>query len=240
MAMMAYPWIRAVIASILLLHAVRANLAPSYPEPGTVWTAGKEYKILWEDDGTKPRMDKAWKNFRIDLMTGDNMKQILVTHVASNVSAENGRSSFDWKAPHVMPPAAVYFFTFTNEQGDNAWTTRFAIVGDDGKLEEPEHPLQPSGEKIPWGIGKLAPSAKKQVTQDNAAVASSQQATSAAVSTGSPEPSNALSPSITHEKADAGGDLTPTRESSAVLASSAAFWQSAAAIALLIMMTMHY
>lgn len=36
-----------------------------------------------------------------------------------------------------------------------AWTTRFGITGEDGKLEKPEHSVQPDGAKIPWGVGKL-------------------------------------------------------------------------------------
>jgi hypothetical protein len=39
-----------------------------------------------------------------------------------------------------------------------AWTTRFGITGEDGKLEKPENAIQPDGTKIPWGVGKLAAS----------------------------------------------------------------------------------
>jgi hypothetical protein len=34
-----------------------------------------------------------------------------------------------------------------SDKGDNAWTTRFAITGADGKLSKPEHSTQPDGKK---------------------------------------------------------------------------------------------
>lgn len=28
---------------------VQATMAPTYPQPGTVWTAGKQYTITWSE-----------------------------------------------------------------------------------------------------------------------------------------------------------------------------------------------
>lgn len=33
-----------------LASSVSAVIAPTYPSPGTVWTAGKEYTITWSMD----------------------------------------------------------------------------------------------------------------------------------------------------------------------------------------------
>ncbi|KAG2223492.1 hypothetical protein INT45_001240, partial [Circinella minor] len=144
------------LSLIALSHLTNASLAPSYPEPGTKWTVGKEYDITWEDDGLTPAMQNGWKNFKIDLMTGDNMDQKFLTNVASNLSAATGSTSFKYTVPNVSPYSSIYFFMFTNEDGENAWTTRFAIVGEDNKEEAPANQMQPTGEKIPWGVGKLA------------------------------------------------------------------------------------
>ncbi|KAI9499669.1 hypothetical protein BDB00DRAFT_12032 [Zychaea mexicana] len=185
--------------SIALSHLANAALAPSYPEPGTVWTVGQEYDITWEDDGAKPSMKKGWKNFKIDLMTGDNMDQIFLTNVASNLSAAAGPPSFKYKAPSVEPYSPIYFFMFTNEDGENAWTTRFAIVGEDGKQEPPTNLKQPSGEKIPWGVGKLA--VKAVSVDDNAS--------------SSTEPANSM---LTEPAAAAAAAIPPTDDTSSTSA----------------------
>ncbi|KAI9302890.1 hypothetical protein BJ944DRAFT_269236 [Cunninghamella echinulata] len=147
-----------IIAATALLASsaiVDANMAPSYPSPGTVWKAGQQYEILWGDDGQSPNMATGWKNFKIDFMTGDNIQQVFITNVASNLDATKA-TKFAWTAPEVAPYSAVYFFKFTNTAGDSAWTTRFGITGADGQLVAPEHATQPGGEKIPWGVGALA------------------------------------------------------------------------------------
>ncbi|GAN05381.1 hypothetical protein MAM1_0089d04851 [Mucor ambiguus] len=101
-------------------------------------------------------MEKAWNKFKIDFMTGDNNSQKFLKNVArvGDLDAKSVKT-FNWTAPEVEPHAAVYFLMFTNEKGQNAWTTRFGITGPDGKLVKPEHAVQPDGAKIPWGVGKL-------------------------------------------------------------------------------------
>ncbi|CAO3609369.1 unnamed protein product [Cunninghamella blakesleeana] len=146
-----------VSATALLASSaiVNANMAPSYPSPGIVWQSGKQYDILWGDDGTAPNMNQGWTDFKIDFMTGDNLQQKFITNVASNLDATKV-TKYTWTAPEVNPNSAIYFFMFTNSKGESAWTTRFGISGADGKLTEPEHATQANGDKIPWGIGALA------------------------------------------------------------------------------------
>ncbi|KAI8333719.1 hypothetical protein BC941DRAFT_336525, partial [Chlamydoabsidia padenii] len=141
----------AVMMMSMMVLVVKANMSPSNPEPGTVWTAGKEYEITW--DNTEPTINATWKNFRIDLMTGEDNDQVLLTNIAENVRGDEMK--YNYTAPQVDPPAPIYFLMFTNEDGEFAWSTRFAIVGQDGKQQVPEQAVQPTGEKIPWGVGKL-------------------------------------------------------------------------------------
>ncbi|KAI8339427.1 hypothetical protein BC941DRAFT_420460 [Chlamydoabsidia padenii] len=145
-----------ILLMILLVMTANANMSPSYPEPGTVWTSGKEYEITWEEDNAEPTMNATWKNFRIDLMTGEDMDQTLLTNIAENVKGESLK--YKYTVPEVTPHAPIYFLMFTSDDGEFAWSTRFAIVSEDGKQQVPEHSSQPSGEKIPWGVGKLTSS----------------------------------------------------------------------------------
>ncbi|CDH50534.1 hypothetical protein RO3G_01770 [Lichtheimia corymbifera JMRC:FSU:9682] len=199
----------ALLSIVGLWQVAVCEFSPSVPEPGTVWQAGKEYDIIWEEDGTKPLMEKNWRNFKIDLMTGDDMDQKFLSNVASNLSTANGATSFKWKAPDVSPHSPIYFLMFTNEHGENAWTTRFAIVGEDGKQETPEHAEQPSGEKIPWGVGKLAKIEAANVNSQSASQAqSSSQSASATAPPGlkiqtASQKSSASSPSASSSNTSA-------------------------------------
>ncbi|ORY91186.1 hypothetical protein BCR43DRAFT_498666 [Syncephalastrum racemosum] len=201
--------------SAWFLQTAHANMAPSYPEPGTVWTAGKEYEILWEDDGVKPDM-KKWKNFKIDLMTGDNNDQKFLTNIASNITSPKPMS-LKYTAPDVEPHAPIYFLMFTNEDGESAWTTRFAIVGTDGKQEQPAHATQPQGEKIPWGVGKLLSSGD--VVDNTVSVA-------AASASSVPSSVAEINTAASEHSTEASSSSSPTSSSSATAST-----QSAASLA---------
>ncbi|CAO3591393.1 unnamed protein product [Absidia cylindrospora] len=153
-----------------MVMVVKANMSPSYPEPGSVWTAGKEYEITWEEDNTEPTINATWKNFRIDLMSGEDLDQEKLTTIAENVKGDALKHKYT--VPEVAPHAPIYFLMFTSDNGEYAWSSRFAIVGQDGKQEVPENSVQPTGEKIPWGVGKL-------VTGDAAASLASSPSSSA-------------------------------------------------------------
>ncbi|KAI8085139.1 Ser-Thr-rich glycosyl-phosphatidyl-inositol-anchored membrane family-domain-containing protein [Halteromyces radiatus] len=162
----------------MMTMMVNANMSPSNPEPGTVWTVGKEYEITWEEDNTEPPMNATWKTFRIDLMTGEDNDQVLLTTIAENV--KGNAMTYKYTAPDVTPHAPIYFLMFTNESGENAWSSRFAIVGQDGKQEVPEKSVQPNGEKIPWGVGKLVAGNVAGAAVSSAADTSSAAATASA------------------------------------------------------------
>ncbi|KAI7880611.1 hypothetical protein K492DRAFT_216544 [Lichtheimia hyalospora FSU 10163] len=161
-----------------LASSVSAVIAPSYPSPGTVWTAGKEYTITW--------------NF----MTGDNLNQTVLKNVASNLDATK-IESYKWTAPQVDPYSAVYFFMFTNDKGESAWTTRFGIVAKDGDSLVPEaEKTQPDGSNIPWGNGQLAGDGSSSTNSSAAASSSAAPASSdAASSSAAPASSSAASAS---------------------------------------------
>ncbi|KAI8639395.1 hypothetical protein BD408DRAFT_446055 [Parasitella parasitica] len=180
-------------------------MAPNYPEPGTIWKSGQSYDITWFNDKQSPPMEKNWRKFKIDFMTGDNNSQKFLKNVARDLDASTIKS-FNWTAPEVEPHAAVYFLMFTNEKGQNAWTTRFGIAGPDGKLVKPENAIQPDGAKIPWGVGKLVgePAANTTSTTTasysmNSAMASAAENNAAVVIAVSTEPSsssNIILPSV--------------------------------------------
>ncbi|KAI8340094.1 hypothetical protein BC941DRAFT_240279 [Chlamydoabsidia padenii] len=175
-----------------------ASMAPSYPSPGTVWKSGQQYDILWADDGASPSIASGWKDFKIDFMTGDNNQQVFLSNVASNLDGTK-ITKYTWTAPEVKPNAAIYFFMFTNGAGQSAWTTRFGITGADGQLATPEHATQPTGEKIPWGVGALASGGS-----------------SVAANSTSPAPSSSAPVSV----ANAAATVSPSSDASAAAATT--------------------
>ncbi|KAH8550373.1 hypothetical protein BGW37DRAFT_499068 [Umbelopsis sp. PMI_123] len=157
--MVSYTLISTVFAAIAT--AVSANMAPSEPAPGTIWTIGQSYAIQWADDGTSPSIATDWKKFKIDFMTGDNTNQIFLENVATGLDG-TAATSYNWTCPNVDVHSAIYFFMFTSltNATDMAWTTRFAIVGTDGVQSTPANAAQPdgstlNGQPIPWGVGHL-------------------------------------------------------------------------------------
>jgi len=161
--MVSYTLISTVFAAIAT--AVSANMAPSEPAPGTIWTIGQPGLIQWADDSTSPPLATDWKKFKIDFMTGDNANQILLTNVATGLDG-TAATTYNWTCPDVDTHSAIYFFMFTSltKPTDVAWTTRFAIVGADGVQSTPANAAQPDGstldgKAIPWGVGHLVNSA---------------------------------------------------------------------------------
>ncbi|KAJ8658127.1 hypothetical protein O0I10_006134 [Lichtheimia ornata] len=197
-----------------LASSVSAVIAPSYPSPGTVWTAGKEYTITWKDDGQKPDLATAWTNFKIDFMTGDNLNQTVLTNVASDLDATK-ISSYKWTAPQVDPYSAVYFFMFTNDKGDSAWTTRFGIVAKDGDSLVPEsEKTQPDGSDIPWGNGQLAGDASSSNNSSDAASSSAAPASSSVAASSSAAPASSSAASESASSSSSSGATESSSSSS--------------------------
>ncbi|ORZ23377.1 hypothetical protein BCR42DRAFT_487360 [Absidia repens] len=188
----------------MMVMVVKANMSPSYPEPGSVWTTGKEYEITWEEDNAEPTINSTWKNFRIDLMTGEDLDQQLLTNIAENVKGD--AMKYKYTAPEVAPHAPIYFLMFTSDNGENAWSSRFSIVSQDGKQEVPENSAQPNGEKIPWGTGKLvtdALSASSSSSEGSAEVVDKSNASASPAIAAPSAPANQGSKSINTASASA-------------------------------------
>jgi hypothetical protein len=47
-----------------------------------------------------------------------------------------------------------------------AWSTRFAIAGEDGNVTPAENTALPDGKAIPWGVGKLVGESIKDASDD--------------------------------------------------------------------------
>ncbi|KAG1051258.1 hypothetical protein G6F43_006521 [Rhizopus delemar] len=164
------------ITAALLSALAEAAVSPTYPQPGTVQIQGQSYDITWTFDGKN-----ASETYQIDFMTGSNDNQKVLSTVAKGVSANLLKYSFT--APEVSPNSAIYFFMFTGSNGDQAWTTRFGIAANAGASLTPEpESTQPNGDKIPWGIGKLASSSSNSTSATSSAIVASASAASSAIS----------------------------------------------------------
>jgi hypothetical protein len=54
--------------ALLATRLVAANVLPSEPSPGTVWTPGQEHTIEWSVDSSAPTVNEDWTNFTIGNM----------------------------------------------------------------------------------------------------------------------------------------------------------------------------
>ncbi|GAB5592548.1 hypothetical protein Unana1_07448 [Umbelopsis nana] len=219
--------------ALLATRLVAANVLPSEPSPGTVWTPGKEHTIEWSVDSSAPTVNEDWTNFTIDFMTGDNNKQVKLTTVATGVDARTA-DNYKWKVPFVDIPAPIYFFMFTSNSGKHfEWTTRFTITGLDGSTVEAPHKdsaefenkLRTDGsQRIPWGIGKIL----NDTVEVNAAKAPSQASASASVDLGGhyssilvenqtyepPKPSEILNGALSKQQQQQSTSMAPSINSS--------------------------
>lgn len=57
--------IHSIVAALLTARVAMANVLPSEPSPGTVWTTGQEHVIEWATDSLAPAIDDEWTSFTI-------------------------------------------------------------------------------------------------------------------------------------------------------------------------------
>ncbi|KAF9266117.1 hypothetical protein L218DRAFT_858687 [Marasmius fiardii PR-910] len=166
-----------LILATLAAVAVRADVTPNEPGPGSVFRQGQKCRTAWTGD-----KDVKWANMAIQLMTGDNFQMVHLTTVATGLDG-NKDGSFQFDCPEVDPYSAIYFLQFSAPQASGfQWATRFAIADKDGKTVPPPEDTQPDGAKIPWGTGKLvnAADAKPPPNFQNASSSSSSSSSSSA------------------------------------------------------------
>ncbi|KAG0743234.1 hypothetical protein G6F57_005870 [Rhizopus arrhizus] len=212
------------ITAALLTALAEAAVSPTYPQPGTVQIQGQSYDITWSFDGKN-----ASETYQIDFMTGSNDNQKVLSTVAKGVSANLLKYSFT--APEVSPNSAIYFFMFTGSNGDQAWTTRFGIAANAGAslTAEPES-TQPNGDKIPWGIGKLASSSSNSTSAASSAVVASASAASSAIPSAAAVSSPiAVSSAVAPSSAAASSAAASSAASSSVAAATVSSAASSAA-----------
>lgn len=77
-------------------------------------------------------------------------------HMHPSISCNSPTSKTKVVRPfiHSLPPVTLLMII------DIAWTTRFTIASATGKFEPAANPVQPNGDRIPWGTGSLASIAK--------------------------------------------------------------------------------
>ncbi|KAJ3553280.1 hypothetical protein NM688_g3698 [Phlebia brevispora] len=144
----------AVLSLPLLFTRALSELTPTAPGPGQTFNAGSECTIEWQADESG-----TWTNVTIDLKSGSNDNQTLVTNVVSGLDGtDSSLTPYTWTCPEVDPYSAIYFYEFTNN-GDTStaqWTTRFTIASPTDDSVTPPNSVQPNGDPIPWGSGHLA------------------------------------------------------------------------------------
>jgi len=144
-----------LIAALIALGSsltVLADVTPSEPSPGSVFRAGQTCRLTWQGDTDSTTV---WKDMAIELMSGSNLDMVHVTTVTTNQDGTKD-GSFEYTCPEVTPYSAIYFYQFSSSHTANkTWTTRFTIESADGSSTPPANAKQPSGEAIPWGVGKL-------------------------------------------------------------------------------------
>ncbi|GAA5831011.1 hypothetical protein JCM3766R1_006205 [Sporobolomyces carnicolor] len=130
----------------------RAAVTPTTPGGGKdVYVAGQECYFEWSIDETG-----EWKQFDVDLFTGHNLRMTNMTRVAAGLDGTNAaKTKYSFRCPEVDPPAPIYFYQFSLDGEEPAWTERFAIAAPNGTLVDAPNKQQLDGSTIPWGIGTL-------------------------------------------------------------------------------------
>ncbi|KAH7887694.1 hypothetical protein F5I97DRAFT_1862150 [Phlebopus sp. FC_14] len=140
-----------ILVGLLVLPHAESAVAPLSPGPGDVYRAGGACFISWNTDQTG-----TWKNMTIELMSGPNLNQSIVSTVVYGLDGTSA-SNHDWTCPYVSPYSNIYFYRFSNgmDRDHAAWTTRFTIESSSGVATPPEYSRQPDGAHVPWGNGHV-------------------------------------------------------------------------------------
>ncbi|GAA5846875.1 hypothetical protein JCM9279_004475 [Rhodotorula babjevae] len=136
----------ALVALSFAAQLARADVVPTAPGPGEVFRVGEKCDVEWNLDTTG-----NWTDFSITLMTGSNFAMVPVQTVATGLDGTSGAQTIDYTCPNVSPNSAIYFYQFSQEGADTAWTTRFTIAAADGSTTKPTE----STAGIAWGTGSL-------------------------------------------------------------------------------------
>ncbi|KAF8184479.1 hypothetical protein BJ912DRAFT_974980 [Pholiota molesta] len=229
----------------------RADVTPTEPAPGDVFTAGQTCHVAWNGDTSSPTM---WKGMAIELMSGNNFDMIHITTIATNQDG-TAAGTFDYPCPAVNPNSPIYFYQFSAPLSPNStWTGRFTIASSTGGPTTPAtNATQPdaSNDPIPWGVGGLvdpstavaAPSFGNTPTNDTASGAPVGPPTTAVaattptltkISTTPTAATNVITTTKAGNSTAANSTTTGTQGSgaAALSLSSAQFWLSAIALGL--------
>ncbi|KAM5540502.1 hypothetical protein V8D89_005960 [Ganoderma adspersum] len=189
----------------LLLSALAlASFTPTAPGPGDSFTAGSSCTIKWDADTPGGK----WTNVSISLMTGSNNNMTPLSTVVSGLDGTDGSlSPYSWTCPEVDPYSSIYFYQFTNgdDMQGSQWTTRFTISSAFGNSEKPEYAIQPNGDPVPWGEGRLVSEVNRfSVSQQALSDATSQQ------DQDDDDPDDGDGDSSGDDEPESGSDATPT------------------------------
>ncbi|GAA5930265.1 hypothetical protein JCM3775_004345 [Rhodotorula graminis] len=190
----------ALFALSFAAHLARADVVPTAPGPGEVFRVGEKCNIEWNLDTTG-----NWTDFSITLMTGSNFAMEPVQTVATGLDGTSGAQTIDYTCPNVSPNSAIYFYQFSQDGADTAWTTRFTIAAADGSTTKPTE----STAGIAWGTGSLVSaggSASSAAASGSAAASSAAGSASSAASSAVAASSSAAASSTTVESSSSSAD----------------------------------
>ncbi|GAA5891943.1 hypothetical protein JCM8208_002946 [Rhodotorula glutinis] len=192
----------ALVALSFAAQLARADVVPTAPGPGEVFRVGEKCDVEWNLDTTG-----NWTDFSITLMTGSNFAMVPVQTVATGLDGTSGAQTIDYTCPNVSPNSAIYFYQFSQEGADTAWTTRFTIAAADGSTTKPTE----STAGIAWGTGSLVSAGGSA----SSAAASGSAAASSAAGRASSAASSASSAVVASSSAAASSTSAESSSSSA-------------------------
>jgi hypothetical protein len=117
-------------ATVAMFATVTASPFTTEPVAATKWAAGQKVVIKWTDQG-KPSLTTMGP-MTIDLMTGANLKQILVQNLATNVKPTAKQLAVT--VPKFTGPSGVFYFLRYTSDNQVYFTTRFLISGISGNF----------------------------------------------------------------------------------------------------------
>jgi hypothetical protein len=132
-----------------------ANFYPTYPVGDTVWPAGTEQTITWQDNGKAPKISDI-SSFKLELQTGTDANQRTLAVIGNDLKGSAGSVKYTIPA-NIGPSGKVYFFRFTPNIGGTdsiVWTTRFTLTGGTGTF--PSDVELPPGSSVSTGQGKTS------------------------------------------------------------------------------------
>ncbi|RKP06741.1 hypothetical protein THASP1DRAFT_31446 [Thamnocephalis sphaerospora] len=171
--------VASLATAAMLAAPAYANFYPTFPVGDSVWPAGTQQTITWQDDGSAPSLD-AIPSFKLELQTGTDAAQKTLAVVGTTIDPKSKSIRFTIPA-NIGPSGKVYFFRFTPSVGEIKWTTRFTLTGATGTF--PDDVQLPPGSSVSNGNGGTRTSGSSSATSTSDSSSSTSTSSSSSTST---------------------------------------------------------